>query len=63
MTDVSGCEFVYLDLVIVRAKERGVPKDSLVVYFDAVRLAALGSGVQCAWLLLAPWVRCVAYLT
>ncbi len=58
MPDVSECEFAYLDLVIVRAKERGVPKDSLVVRFGAICLAALGAGVQSARLLLAPWVRC-----
>lgn len=34
-----------------------------MVRFDAVRLAALGAGVQSARLLLAPWVRCAAYLT
>lgn len=43
MADVSECEFAYLDLVIVRAKEKGVPKDSLVVRFGAIRLAALGA--------------------
>lgn len=34
-----------------------------MVRFDAVRLAALGAGVQSARLLLAPWVQCSAYLT
>lgn len=63
MTDVSGCEFVYLDLVIVGQKKGESRRTPPKVCFDAVRLAALGAGVQCARLLLAPWVQCSAYLT
>ena len=33
-----------------------------MVRFGAIYLAALGAGVQSARLLLAPWVRCAAYL-
>lgn len=63
MTDVSGCEFVYLDLVIVGQKKGESRRTPPKVCFDAVRLAALGSGVQCVRLLLAPWVQCSVYLT
>ncbi len=63
LLEVLDGESAYFDPGSIQAKERGVPKDPPKVCFDAVRLAALGSGVQCARLLLAPWVRCAAYLT
>lgn len=63
LLEVLDGESAYFDPGSIQAKEKGVPKDSLVVRFGAICLAALGAGVQSARLLLAPWVRCAAYLT
>ena len=41
----------------LQGKKEGVPKDSFMVRFGAIRLATLNSGVQCAQQLLAPWLR------
>lgn len=41
----------------LQGKKEGVPKDSFMVRFGAIRLATLNSGMQCARQLLAPWLR------